>query len=463
MTSIQEGLQCLSSDLADFREAMLSRPVDPVSYLRQLEKAVQALEAKSSKLLSPKPPLNAEEVWAQWQESNYDFGTLDAREVRTLCVSPATAMQRRLIKALTIDPTALKRRITFIGFVQAYFSEWRSMDEPHAVEELIKKMLGVQNSQRSNRSLDVWRKYPLLFSAEASRFLGEVIIRDKRPVKQACADLFIESSTPVALAAHKQAVALAVTQLIQRAVRVGQDAALSEFQWLSENLLTKSLSPDAYRDAISKLIVSPLAESMPIFQSALVSLIHGDERLGDPRIAYSSPNWRTVAPEARERFLAWLAKDTLQFFFETLVPKNDSNRRRADFWLEYAKKQGKIKDFQVAVSEDDRYKIRASRAKTIPRFSSVTGGKTSAFLMVFAGYDGDYVIIEFSETGNAAYIYARKAFEASGVTLRSLSFRLSQDLKRMNDAEDRIVHQMETKERWESKARRKLAELGIRP
>ena len=96
---------------------------------------------------------------------------------------------------------------------------------------------------------------------------------------------------------------------------------------------------------MGKLIMSRLAEGMPFFQSALVGLVHADERLGDPRLAYCAPNWRTVPPEAKEKFLAWLAKETLQFFFDTLVPRNDTNRRRAEFWLEYAKKQGKIKRF----------------------------------------------------------------------------------------------------------------------
>ena len=210
------------------------------------------------------------------------------------------------------------------------------------------------------------------------------------------------------------------------------------------------------------LILSRMAEGMPSFQSAVVGLVHSDERLGDPRLAYCAPNWRKI-PEARERFLAWLAKETLQFFFDTLVPRNDTNRRRAEFWLEYAKKQGKIKDFQVAVSEEDRPKIRASRAKTIPSYSSITGGKTSAFLMIFEGYGTDYVVIEFSETGNAAYIYPRKAFEARGISIRSNSFDLTDDLKRIAAAEDRIFHRIATIESWETKARKQLADLGIRP
>jgi hypothetical protein len=83
--------------------------------------------------------------------------------------------------------------------------------------------------------------------------------------------------------------------------------------------------------------------------------------------------------------------------------------------------------------------------------------------MVFEGYGTDYVVIEFSETGHAAYIYALKVFEASGATMRSNFFDMSEDLKRMDDAEDRILHPVDTRERWETKARRKLAEMGIRP
>jgi hypothetical protein len=227
--------------------------------------------------------------------------------------------------------------------------------------------------------------------------------------------------------------------------------------------LTRVLKPDAYRAAFAKLILSRLPELQHLFQTVLVDLIHADERLGDPRLPSCAPNWRTMPAGAQDRFLAWLAKETLQFFFNTLVPKNDENRRRAEFWMEYAKKQGTIKDFQVAVSAEDLPKIRSSRAKTIPTFSSIYGGKTSAFLMVFAGYGVEYVVIEFSETGNAAYIYTRKVFEARGIRLRSNSFDRRGDLLRMDEAQDRIIHFDGGRVPWEQKARSKLAELGIRP
>jgi hypothetical protein len=40
------------------------------------------------------------------------------------------------VSALTATPDALKRWINFNGFVQAYFAQWRSMEEPEASEKL---------------------------------------------------------------------------------------------------------------------------------------------------------------------------------------------------------------------------------------------------------------------------------------------------------------------------------------
>jgi hypothetical protein len=79
--------------------------------------------------------------------------------------------------------------------------------------------------------------------------------------------------------------------------------------------------------------------------------------------------------------------------------------------------------------------------------------------MLFEGYGKDYIVIEFSETGNAAYIYERRVFEVGGASMRSNSYDMSRDLKRMDDVQDRILHI----DLWETKARRALAEMGIRP
>jgi hypothetical protein len=463
MTQVQDALRNMTSDGVDMGSWLLNATLDPTPYLVELRKTVERLESTIDNTFIPRQRRDPEQVWGKWRETNYRFKTLDSVEIRTLCVSSKTAMRTPLIDALQDNSEALTSFRTLCGFVKAYFDQWRSMENPEKVEGLIQRMLKRGMIVRKSRVLDSWRKSTFLFSAQADKRIGEIVAREHRPLKDVCSDYFVDTAAPLASAAYQQAAFLTTAALIARQGTISEADALKELKWISENLLTSALTPDAYRATVGKLILSRLPDTLPLFQTALVDLIHADERLGDPRLPFSAPNWRAMPSGAKERFLAWLAKETLQFFFNTLVPKNDENRRRAEFWMEYAKKQGKIKDFQVAVSDEDIPKIRASRAQMIPAYSSIYGGRTSAFLMIFEGYGIDYVVIEFSETGNAVYIYTRNVFEATGVSLRSQLFHRRDDLLRMDDAQDRIIHRDSTYERWERKARAKLAELGIRP
>jgi hypothetical protein len=78
--------------------------------------------------------------------------------------------------------------------------------------------------------------------------------------------------------------------------------------------------------------------------------------------------------------------------------------------------------------------------------------------MRFKGHGTDYIIVEFSETGNAAYIYDRATFESKSVNLRSPQFQLNRHLKH-----ERWPHRILHVTGWEFSARQKLAELGILP
>ena len=84
-----------------------------------------------------------------------------------------------------------------------------------------------------------------------------------------------------------------------------------------------------------------------------------------------------------------------------------------------------LRDFQVAVSEADVWKVKASQKNAeLLYYSHVAHPTTSAFMMKFEGYGGHFLVVEFSEKGNAAYIFRFDAFEAQGVTLRTHRFEL---------------------------------------
>ena len=101
-------------------------------------------------------------------------------------------------------------------------------------------------------------------------------------------------------------------------------------------------------------------------------------------------------------YLSWLARDKHSSLLQYHPPQYQREPPpKRSFWLRY---HSQIKDFQVALSEADVWKVKASqKASEVLHYSKVAHPTTSAFLMKFTGYDGEYLIVEFSETGNAAY------------------------------------------------------------
>jgi hypothetical protein len=456
------------SQMGEFRSELLQTSVagliEPARYLKRLTEVVELLESKIDGRVEHRRTLDPEETWAKWRILRYDFSKLSATEIRTLCTSPLTAFRPKLLDALERDPSCLKRFTVLCGFVGAYFQLWRSMEHADQAEKLTHQLLRPGVLVRKSKVLEAWRRESrILFSANAHVHLASVAVRQRKRPREVCAEMFVDLSTPLAASVKRETARQWVMHLLKEQAKLNEREAVEELKWITANLLDSDLDPETYRSVIGNLILSELPDRYAAFQTAIVDEVHSDDRLGDPRLLSCEANWRSMPPLAKERFLAWLAKETLQFFFNTLVPQNDENRRRAEFWLQFAKKQGKIKDFQVAVSDDDRPKIRAARSRIVPRYALLAGGRTSAFLMQFEGFGTEYVIIEFSETGNAAYIYERKSFEAVGISLRSLSYHLTNDLKRMGAVHERLIHRSSTHERWETKARAVLMELGIRP
>ena len=76
--------------------------------------------------------------------------------------------------------------------------------------------------------------------------------------------------------------------------------------------------------------------------------------------------------------------------------------------------------------------------------------------MKFEGYGGQFLVVEFSETGNAAYIYNFADFESRGLTLRTPRFEVKNHLK----FNDRPPHFPQVRD-WEPQ-RGTEACLGIR-
>jgi hypothetical protein len=449
-----EAFQQLTAETQVIRHRAGLPLIDGHHACQQLTGALKKLRQKLSVVKLDRPKLDVDRVWAAFVASKQDLGALDGLQFRTLCSAEKTALQLEFVAALARNPQMLSRSRCLYGIVNSYFSEWRQMKNPAAVESLLKGVF--RSFGGKNPVVQTWRSNGRLFSDEAATFLAGQICDEQKTVDEALKTYYVGSLTKLGLSVRAAAARSAGTRLHRLEGSRDSEWSIRYLKWVTEGVLSDLTTPDDFAYAISALILSNSAKRSETFQQALRMFAQNHKRLGDPRVRESSLNWRLIAPEAAQRYLSWLARDNIIFFFNTILPNNNENRRRKDFWLRY---HDRIRDFQVAVSEADLWKIKASQKKSeLLLYSHVAHPTTSAFLMRFEGYGEHFLIVEFSEMGNAAYIFKLKAFEEQGVTMRSHRFELARHLK--FDDTHRIIHRGD----WEQKASYRLSsEFGIRP
>jgi EH_Signature domain len=429
-------------------------PVNAQQACLQLSGTLRKLRQARTVIKLDRPKLDAAAVWEKFAAARYALSALDGLQFRTLCCAEETALRPEFVAALVKDPERLKRNRCLYGVVNSYFAQWRTMKDPSTVERLLLSVLAGHSVK--NLVVKKWLTSKPLFSEQAATFLAEEICSGQKTVDKVLRAHNVGPLTKLGLAARALAAKVACESL-RRLERTRTDEwSLNYLVWITGKVFSDLTLPDAFSGAISSLILSESATRSETFQRAVRFYVQGHKRLGDPRVRASSPNWRSIAPEAAQRYLSWLARDSIIFFFNTILPNNSENRRRKDFWLRY---HDRIRDFQVAVSEEDLWKVKASQKSSDSLcYSQVVHPTTSAFLMKFEGYGGYFLVVEFSEKGNAAYIFRFSDFEARHVTMRSFQFDLKKHLK--FDKAHRIIHNGD----WESAASYTLAsQFGIRP
>ncbi len=421
---------------------------------QELSKVLLKLRAKGSVVKLDRPKLDASVVWAKFVAARHVLNVLDGLEFRTLCCAEETALQPTFVAALVRDPERLTRTRCLYGAVNAYFAHWRTMKDPTMVEGLLISVLA--SCPARNLVVRKWLDSKALFSEGAAAFLAREICSGQRHVDEVLREHNVGPLTKLGLSARALAATVACEHLRKVESVRNDEWAFTYLTWITGKVLSELTLPDAFYAAVGSLILSETAKRSETFQRGLQFYVQNNKRLGDPRTRTSSPNWRTVSADASRQYLSWLARDSIIFFFNTILPNNSENQRRKDFWLRY---HDRIRDFQVALSERDLWKVKANqKASEFLCFSKVAHPTTSAFLMKFEGYGGHFLVAEFSETGNAAYIFRYSDFETKNVSIRTTEFDLKKHLK--FDRTNRIIHN----DGWELKTAYTLAtQFGIRP
>ena len=454
MNALLQALQSLRAEPEVIRRSPFASGIDAGKECSHLIQTIEKLRRKADTVRIQPTRLDPQQVWTRWEEAGFKPSALDGLAFRTLCSSEETALRPRLVQEAARRPERLKNSRCLYGLVNVYFSYWRDMAQPASVEKAI---LAALTFHGRNSVVKTWKNGTWLFSERAAEQLADDIVTRQGSVGTVLREHHVGTGTKLALIARARAATRAAEQFRSSEGTGGNSEwALNYLRWMTEDVIGKITLDGAFFPAISTMILSKSAAGAESFQRALRAYIQSNPRLGDPRLRESAPHWRDMEPEARQLYLSWLARDSIIFFFNTILPDNNENRRRKDFWLRYHRK---IKDFQVAVSENDAWKIRSNRNAAEMLYSRVTHQTASAFLMEFECRGKSYVVVEFSEVGNASYIYAKSDFVATGIDFRTARFDLTKHLKTSRRIA-RILHQGS----WERSASYMLAtELGLVP
>lgn len=239
---------------------------------------------------------------------------------------------------------------------------------------------------------------------------------------------------------------------------------------LSQVKVLCDLSDDRYVKALDRFL--PTLEAYPtLADDALVLILRRHHaslasqphqalqdfavaRWGSPHL-HAQAKWGLVDPAVKQMVREWIVREDLKLFFDMLSADGVAETRRLDFWLRFAK-QIDFAHFALGptVYEDPRedyVRLRKRRKERISRLVSPGNPDNNAFILKI----GDHFLIEFGQTGNAAY----------GYRIGETPFRIPTnvldlgDLKNQRKAVLRQTHNGD----WEHKFLVALAGLGIHP
>lgn len=185
------------------------------------------------------------------------------------------------------------------------------------------------------------------------------------------------------------------------------------------------------------------------------SFVLNHPSLGDPRLPKNENNWIGIENNARMKFISWLSKRDIVFFFDHVLKGKDLHGRR-EFWLRYINRIQSSRPF-----------LSKTTATFFENTKDVNFGKLSSGLnqAVFVLDFGRIVAVEFSDVG-MIYLYKRIEFEARIPRLWNDESNSEYSFKDRNLPDDRKIRHKRLRSivhiDWREKTATILAREGIR-
>jgi len=217
-------------------------------------------------------------------------------------------------------------------------------------------------------------------------------------------------------------------------------------------------APRASARTLVGILRSILRSSGGLSETVATSLLASE--LGDPRLAGESLGWQRARETDRtvvEAFVSQLVREDLALFFEHAM----RDPARARFWLRYLPHIRRTVTL-LTPSAHDELRGRLAGAQDGARSALL---RTRRFrrdqgVSAFCLYFDRMVIVEFSVTGNAAYVYGRAHFEQLlGPRIDKGGITAFDQLKVRGPGIERILHHSG----WQVDTAGFLGRYGIEP
>jgi|GEM_PF-1617883 len=352
-------------------------------------------------------------------------------------------------------------RLTWFGLLVSYFSFDPLSAAPNehngwsALRTLLTKTWPQIDRANGNAAVPDWlstlRRYPALITDKAAdEFADHYLSGDRTTL-----DLLAES---VGIPENSWFWHALVLSAVQTSAGYEDDNFVAQIP----RLLALIKARPVFRDEALEIILTRYHRlpAHPVHHE-LRDYVVGKDVWRNPKLkaAGIATAWNRVPDLIWRMVLQWVNEGNLRDFFDVLAARNSADEGRLSFWSRYMKQISwtrLIFSNETVVLAQSNGAIRELIAREAGAYATLYGNKNiDAFIMQI----GEYIIVEFSTTGNAAYVY-------DSATLKFDRYSSSyhggtEDLRYgfHAGARCRIIH----KPGWQSTAAYELSRLGIRP
>lgn len=368
---------------------------------------------------------------------------LSPRAVRYLCWEPAVATDARFQTYLDAQGGTLGSQ-SLQGLVWCCHTCWSPAFAAGAVAPQVQRRLAAYQGEHA--MLTRWRQHAaVLLGPSGPRTLATALVTARASITQFCHAWAIDERSPYVLAVLRQALPYCLQEMVEA-------PALRSYL-LTTLLPWSGWTLQDFHAAIAATVLHAVTESTDGMPAQLIKLVLADVRLGDPRLPSQTRNWLGLPQEARQRFVQWLSRADVTFFFDHVLPESKDQEERKIFWLRYVPR---VLNSRPLLHEADVMRLQPilhQMSEQVVHFGHIDG-QTSALILDF----GAVVVVQVSELSEACYIYGKRNFEPLVPDLwRSQPFMVD-ELAVPNQAA-KVYHQ----QTWEKDVAEILTLCDIRP